>query len=392
MATRIARGSGLHQDGDGRAFSAFEAEMRRRLWWQILTLDLRICLDRGVESMFVEGSYNTMIPCNINDEDFSYDSQHPLPTRAGPTEMTLSLLSMDALCTNRKIQSGPSDGEHENLTLSQKEDLIRCYTERVKSIYLADADFSDQKSTLPRLMAHYWMCKMRLVLYYPLQHRVPSHRLQSRTHGLQTALTFLDVNEYIEQDPSSAAFSWLFKSYVPWHAVAVILAELCHQPHGALADRAWEMVQSRVADWDSRAGDAKEAMIWASTKRLRKRAGEARQRSQSLISASQTLQSPDLQSPDLDALLASSGPPGLFNPESGHGVTNNGLDLQPLDNFCSLGDFDGQPWRLSPTNLMSVAADDPAASNISASLEDWNDFTFDVRTSGTDFFQEPYMM
>lgn len=194
VATRIARGCGLHQDGDGRAFSAFEAEMRRRLWWQILSLDLRISLDRGVESMFAEGSYNTMLPCNINDEDFSYDSQHPLPTRAGPTEMTLALLSMDALSTNRKIQSGPSDSEHENLTLSQKEDHIKYYAERVKSIYLADADFSDARNKLPRLMAHYWMCKMWLILYYPLQHRVPSHRVQSRTHGLQTAVTFLDVS------------------------------------------------------------------------------------------------------------------------------------------------------------------------------------------------------
>lgn len=44
VAVRIGQGLGLHRDGTSLGLSPFEIEMRRRLWWNIVVLDARVCV------------------------------------------------------------------------------------------------------------------------------------------------------------------------------------------------------------------------------------------------------------------------------------------------------------------------------------------------------------
>lgn len=387
LAVRIAHGFGLHRDGDGRAFSAFEAEMRRRIWWQILALDMRASEDRGCEPILAETSFNTIMPCNLNDEDFKYDSQHPLHSRTGPTEMTLCLLSMDALCTGRKINFRSPASEPGDLTLQERGELVEQYAKRVESTYLANCNFSNERTKLLCTMGHYWIYKLWLIFHYPLQYRMPSQQVQSRTQGLQTAVTFLNVNELIEQHPSSAGFAWLFKTYVPWHAVAVVLVELCTQPQGPLADRAWEIIRSRFKDWNGRVADTKEAMLWGPIKNLLKRARVARQHGQELFQVRQ-----ELRPSDMDSMLQDFGATGTSNPGLEGGEGSSSFNPQSFTDFDLLDQTMGQPLdflSFAPINTMAGGTESPSTSN---NLDNWNDFTFDVNALGGEILPEPYNM
>lgn len=42
MAVRMGQRMGLHAEMHNKEFSIFEAEMRRRTWWQIVLFDSRI--------------------------------------------------------------------------------------------------------------------------------------------------------------------------------------------------------------------------------------------------------------------------------------------------------------------------------------------------------------
>lgn len=139
-------------------------------------------------------------------------------------------------------------------------------------------------------IGQYWIYKLLLNFHYPLEHRISSPQLQSRILGLQTAVMFLNIKELIEQHSSSPGFAWLFKTYVPWHAVAVVLAELCPHREGRLADRAWEIIESHFQDWNNRVTDVKEAMLWGLIKKLLERARAAKQKNKELAKARQTLQ------------------------------------------------------------------------------------------------------
>lgn len=385
LAMRIAHGFGLHQDGDGRAFSAFEAEMRRRTWWQILALDMKASEDRGIEAILTENSFNTTMPCNLNDEDLKYDSQHPLHGRTGPTEMSLCLLSMDAQFTAWKINSRSPVSEQRHLTLQGREDLVKKYAKRVELTYLANCDFSDQRTRLLRTMGHYWIHKLWLNLYYPL-HQTSSGQTQSGTKGLQTAVELLSVRELIEQHPSSADFAWLFHTYVPWHALAVILAELCTKPQGRLSDRAWEIIEHRFKNWNSRVVDIKEAMLWGPINKLLKRARAARHHSREL-SANQLWQPASLNSIPQDYDVSIISDLGL---EDGKG--SSGFDPLLFNDpgliDQTTGEYQPPDFHYpSPINISPTIAE---SSNPFNSLHTWDDFMFDVNALNEEIPLEPH--
>ncbi|KAL9040607.1 MAG: hypothetical protein Q9214_004419 [Letrouitia sp. 1 TL-2023] len=252
LAVRIAHSLGLHQDGDGGALNAFEAEMRRRLFWQILGLEVRASEERGSEPILAEHSFNTVMPCNLDDNDFGHDSPCPLHAKTGITEMSYSLLEIDALITGWKISLGSIARDSTKQTLRPREDLVRNYAQRIEFKYLAKNYAINSKEQLLRTMGHHWIRKLWLILYYPLRRHANFGQVHSSIQGLETAVEFLKSSELIERHPSSAGFSWLFKTYAPWHAVAVALAEICNQPHSAIADVAWEIIEKHFTDWSGR--------------------------------------------------------------------------------------------------------------------------------------------
>lgn len=383
LALRVAYSHGLHQDGNGQTLGAFEAEMRRRLFWQILALDMRASEDRGSEPTLTDHSFNTIMPRNLDDKDFGHDSQHPLHTRAGPTEMTLCLLEIDALCTGWKINLGLSASESKNLALHEREDLVRDYARRIEFTYLANRHSLDQKTSLMYEIGHYWIHKLWLMLYYPLRRQGRLEQVHSSDQGLQTAVRFLNSNELIEQHPSSAGFTWLFRTYAPWQAVAVALAEICNQPHSALADAAWDIIENRLGDWSGRLASTKEAMLWGPIKNMLKRARTARQHSQESVKAQQGPNNSDLS-------------PSLLNPNAsvasslGFDLNNNndGFDTQSLINIPSLGQVTEQrldDFSFAPINSM---APNFAAPIVPGDLDNWNDFTYDVNALSGEYLSE----
>ena len=85
LPIRLARALELHREGGWsssaagrrsgrRGRSVYETELRRRLWWMLVVLDVRAVEDRGMEPAIPRGSYDTRLPLNVNDEDFGPDS------------------------------------------------------------------------------------------------------------------------------------------------------------------------------------------------------------------------------------------------------------------------------------------------------------------------------
>ena len=371
---RIAQGLGLHQEGDGRAFNAFEAEMRRRLFWQIFSLDMRASEDRGNISVFAEHSFNTTMPCNLNDEDFSYESQHPLPSKVGLTDMTYCLLEIDALLTISKLNTSLTLAQPGVSNVSEREDLVRMYTERVKSNYLANCEFSDRRTNFLRILGQQWTHKLWLSFRYPLHHQKKAQGAYSGTHGLKIVVELLKSNESIENHPFSIAFAWLLKTYAPWHAVAVALAEICHQPHSFLADSAWAMIQAHLQDWNNKAPGTREAMVWHPIKNLLRRAREARECDQDPSPSQEMPSTPEVGSTSskIDASMPSrSGAQGdkRFD-DFESGVPGN------------LPQSLTQPQDFVPFAPMDTMMTSPAQPDMFSSFDYWNHFTYDVNTLG----------
>ncbi|KAI0102560.1 fungal-specific transcription factor domain-containing protein [Nemania sp. FL0031] len=89
---RIAQKMGYHRDGEQFNLSPFETEMRRRLWWHVLTQDSKYAMLSGLSHTWVPSNWDTKMPQNLNDEDLSPNSLKPLIPRDGPTEMAFVLI------------------------------------------------------------------------------------------------------------------------------------------------------------------------------------------------------------------------------------------------------------------------------------------------------------
>lgn len=78
---------GLNFDGTGYGLPPFETEMRRRLWWQIIFIDLRVGELAGCPPSMLQHLRTTKIPLNVNDSDLYPDMREPPTEHTGITEM-----------------------------------------------------------------------------------------------------------------------------------------------------------------------------------------------------------------------------------------------------------------------------------------------------------------
>ncbi|KAI1202742.1 fungal-specific transcription factor domain-containing protein [Nemania serpens] len=263
LLIRLAQALNIHQDGDGSTsrFSPFEAELRRRLWWQLIVLDIRAAEDRGTNTIIGHGSYDTRLPYNIDDVEFGPDTTAPLHDRPGPSDTTFSLFTAQSSGIFLRTPQG----------VESEEETVR-RTRHLELQYLKGADPSHVGSYLASIIVRLIILKMWLVMRYPLHphDRKPraggqekaSSSLSSTlipgttglpisntcthppsietapTHTLRIAISIMQLSDFLETGPYSDRIRWWCETYVQWHPLAVSLAELCTLTQGAVVDRA----------------------------------------------------------------------------------------------------------------------------------------------------------
>jgi len=332
LPIRLAQALNMHQDGDGTTsrLSPYEAEMRRRLWWQLIVLDIRAAEDRGTNTIIARGSYNTRLPYNIDDAEFGPDTKTPLKDRPGPSDATFSLCAAQSsglfLYFEHAQGAGPVQSEDDTVRQAQ----------HLESLFVKGADPGHVGSYLASVTVRLIILKMWLVMRYPLHPRVgkpgslatgggripatqpptsaseflnprvssqsqsqlqetssahpptstsssisPGQRLAaavvSGESTLRTALSIIELHEFMQTGPYSDRFRWWTDTYVQWHPLAVALAELCTQTRGEAVERAWQIVDDVFPRWSGTIADTKRGSLWRPLRKLYKKAKAARE-------------------------------------------------------------------------------------------------------------------
>ncbi|KAI0837682.1 fungal-specific transcription factor domain-containing protein [Hypoxylon sp. FL0890] len=312
LPIRLAQGLNLHRESSNAYFSPYEAELRRRLWWQLIVLDIRASEDRGTRTVVALDSWDTRMPLNINDADFGQDTRGPLVEREGPTDMTFYLCT--AHCSNLflhiehaqgaqgAMRANPNTaiagGEERSSTASsgapnQTVEETTRQAQALESRFVVGADPNHVPSYLASVMVRLVILKLWLSLQYPVHPRrrpqTPSVGQQGPTTRagqgtgifpheatLRTALSIMELNVYLGKGPYGDRFSWWSDTYVQWHPLAVVLAELCTQTKGELVDRAWRTVEDVFPRWSEVIADTKSGTLWRPIRKLYKKAKAAR--------------------------------------------------------------------------------------------------------------------
>lgn len=296
VAVRLAHSLGLHREGSNSGISPFTEELRRRLWWQIVVLDIRASEDMSSDPIIFEFTFNTVKPLNINDNDMDPDSTQPINERQGWTEMTKVSLSHDVSPLAWRVGYMPpmkNNEEAPGRSLNEKTTLLAELEEHIQKNILAKCDPSVPIAWVTSVIAQIIIRRLRLSVYHPMQHDSrPVERPQvSREILLKTAIECMEFSHLLDTEPIAARWRWFFKTYVQWHALAATLVELCVQTEGPLVERAWRIVDVVFDDWANRIADSPSGMLWRPIKKLRSKAqatrNEARMSNMSLESSVQ---------------------------------------------------------------------------------------------------------
>lgn len=283
LAVRIGQALGLHRDNFHASLSPFLREMRRRLWWQILVLDLQASNDRGSDPVIALNSFNTKLPLNVNDEDLNPEDTTEAVERDEFTDMTFSLVCREIFRTVRELNYVPvsefSRPTHDiDDHWRQRRDMVIACRRRIEEKYLRHCTTEQTYHRGTRMIADVITASMWLQTYRPLQRREESTESFRIPYPgiLHLSLEVLEKAHEINNDPTCDPFRWLSRIYVQWHPLAVMIAELCVQTEGPIVERAWNVVEAMYQETANTVADSDKGMLFRPIKKMYEKAKRVR--------------------------------------------------------------------------------------------------------------------
>ena len=119
---------------------------------------------------------------------------------------------------------------------------------------------------------------MYMMIMHPLN-RAPAGAKISKARKDRLFHTSIDVvrrSRILERQHQTFRWGWLFRTYIQWHGVAYILAELCVRTKGPDVDLAWEVIDEVFDEWGGVVSATKKGMLWKPMRKLMAKARAAR--------------------------------------------------------------------------------------------------------------------
>ncbi|KAH8805765.1 fungal-specific transcription factor domain-containing protein [Xylogone sp. PMI_703] len=325
VAVRLAQLQGLHRDGTLFGLSPFETEMRRRLWWNICTLDQRASEEQGSTPLIWDGNFDTKMPLNIDDSDIDPDSTSFPEPRISATDMSFALLRVEHWKAYRQFHKSstvPEQLSQEDAarSIEDKKRLLENIKEHFENTYLRHFDTAIPFYWLVTTFTRLSFEKMALLIYHPF-HTTKDNPLlpkEVRDRLFISCTNIIGYSRVVEISPFVSQWAWFFRIYVQRNAVAYVLTELCIRPSSKEVDRAWEAIDFVFNWWSPAVKRTTDGVVWRPLKKLLGRALKVRE-------ANLSLRSQQLSSTSLNTQAAL---PRLQGTSQGHQVD---ISLNPHD-------------------------------------------------------------
>ena len=290
---------GLQED-PGDAFSPFEAELRRRLWYHICGLESRGAEEGGARQNSIMEDRDVRLPSNLNDIDLDPQLNDPLKPRSGVTDMTFVLARWESIRTvynlfriKKKYKTSGQSLDSAELKAEQQK-VIEEHKLRCGTYYLRHLDESRPMD---------WMCiqwirlmgvraitcnhapcsnfssqiKCRLIVEYPFG-QVPTKEMtpQARHDLLQSSVEIIRISHSLRPNRGIDDWVWYYRGWVQWHSIAIVIAELGGNKNQHFVNTAWAVLDPILADWDSVYRAKRDEPAWTHVNALIEKARQMR--------------------------------------------------------------------------------------------------------------------
>ena len=242
VAERIARRDGLNRGQASGELTAFDAEMQRRVWWQIVLLDTRAAELSGVGLSMVDPIPHTLPPLNVNESDLSPRMDELPEGRPWATDAIFVQVRchVDEFFRRTWLRSSSpiNDDLAENLH------TIGDFERKLEETHLRGYDSRVPLHILARYYATYSVDKMKI-----WAHRVTktadlpaTSRVANQDEVL--GICIRSISAYVECSKlkSLERFDWFLFVTFPFLVYVHLFSNLRNRPTGDVADEAWKLL------------------------------------------------------------------------------------------------------------------------------------------------------
>lgn len=254
LAIRIAQSLGLHRDGERLGLSPFQSEIRRRLWWHLLSRDGRAGEDYGLQninSLLLVSDVS--LPTNVDDADLYPEMQWLPAAKEGWTAMTFSLINIDLAKSMQTLADIAASSSASSPPSEEVRAQVITKAELRIEKWLAHCNPVIPHHRMTLLCSRFLLRKLDFVtrLQWSLLRRADPHTDFATEKNLTEALEIMMPRLYRE-DGLLKQFAWVRKAYPQYYVTMYVLWHLCVKPEGPSVEKAWETVESRFTSelWD----------------------------------------------------------------------------------------------------------------------------------------------
>jgi hypothetical protein len=242
VLVRVAVAMKLHIDGSKHAhITLFEAEMRRRLWWQICFVDSKSEVWQVSAFKLSQDKFDTEIPTNTNDADIDPSmSRLPLPLHRW-TDISAFLVRCEIWKLSRHLQSITD--------INQKREALERSEARIDEKYLTQLDPNQPIQSFIGTSIRLFLSKLNLMLppkpnygntIAQTEPAVPSSIFTS-------CLAAIEYTYRVQNEPGWSGWRWQIQGrQPPWNSLRSVLGHLSTGSWEPLYDRALASTKSSL--------------------------------------------------------------------------------------------------------------------------------------------------
>ncbi|KAK3679751.1 hypothetical protein LTR78_000127 [Recurvomyces mirabilis] len=282
LARRLVQHLELNED-PGTSHIPLEAELRRRLWWHLCSVEFRAAEESSVRTKSIKDGSGVRLPGNYSDIDLNITTAEPPEPCIGRSDMTPVLLRWE--CQNMVHELWKAKRPHNigRLALTQQEitaaqtRMFRQTEARLERDYVRYLHKSRPIDWWGLTYHELLFVKVRMMINHPFS-QVPTKDMSSleRSQILQSSVAIINLTHRMVTDPRVEVWHWYGRGYVQWHSLAIVVAELGRIKNKVFASSAWAVLDPILADWDTLYSQKKEEPAWVHVNALITRARQLR--------------------------------------------------------------------------------------------------------------------
>lgn len=242
---------GLHSESANVKCNAFEAEMRRRLWWSLVLFDTRICeLAENKSSVTLIPTWDCHPPLNVNDFDLQLEMKEPPAIHGKSSEALFALVRSEIGSYVRHSAS------HLDFTVPSLKAVARdvrpsgdgelnTLEKVIEDEYLLFCNPGNPLHFMTIWVARGQLARIRLVESFS---RSSDQKLRRTNTPHDVAISYahemLECDTKLTASPFTKGYLWFLQLYFPFPAYILIVQELRRRPGASHAEKSWQIISS----------------------------------------------------------------------------------------------------------------------------------------------------